>query len=254
MAKTGQPSTARVASARRSLAILDVLAAEESLGTNEIARRLGTSASTTSRQLATLVEAGLVEHVPATGRYRLGIRLVALATSVLARLDVRTVAHPHLEELAAQIGETATLSVPGDSDAITVDVVRSPRYIADGSQLGRPSIAHATAAGKVMLAFDGARPASELQAYTPRTITDPLQLEAEIARVRRRGWADAFAEREVGLNAIAAPVWTSDGSLAGIIALQGPIPRFGRAAARAALPALRERAGAISAELGSQSG
>jgi DNA-binding IclR family transcriptional regulator len=253
MAKTGQPSTARVASAQRSLAILDVLADEPSLGTNEIARRLGMSASTTSRQLATLVEAGLVEHVPATGRYRLGIRLVALATSVLARLDVRAIAHPHLEALAGELGETATLSVPADPDAITVDVVRSPRYIADGSRLGRPSIAHASAAGKVMLAFDGMRPARSLQAYTPRTITDRQELEAEIERVRKRGWADAFEEREIGLNAIAAPVWSSDGALAGIIALQGPIPRFGKAAARAALPVLRERAGAISTELGSQS-
>jgi IclR family acetate operon transcriptional repressor len=253
MAKTGQPSTARVASAQRSLAILDVLAEEPTLGTNEIARRLRTSPSTTSRQLATLVEAGLVEHVPATGRYRLGIRIVALATSVLARLDVRAIAHPHLEALAAELGETATLSVPGDPDAITVDVVRSSRYIADGSRLGRPSIAHASAAGKVMLAFDGVRQARELQAYTPRTITDPGELEAEVERVRKRGWADAFEEREVGLNAIAAPVWSSDGALAGIIALQGPIPRFGKAAARAALPSLREHADAISSELGSES-
>jgi DNA-binding IclR family transcriptional regulator len=253
MAKTGQPSTARVASARRSLAILDVLADEDSLGTNEIARRLGVSASTTSRQLATLVEAGLVEHLPATGRYRLGIRLVALATAVLARLDVRAVAHPHLEALVSQVGETATLSVPGDPDAITVDVVRSPRYIQDSSQLGRPSIAHATAAGKVMLAFDGVRRTSTLQAYTPRTITDSQALEAEVRRVRRRGWADAFEEREIGLNAIAAPVWSSDGALAGIVALQGPIPRFGRSAARTAVPLLRERAAVISGELGSQS-
>jgi DNA-binding IclR family transcriptional regulator len=252
MAKTGQPSVARVASARRSFAILDVLADEPSLGTNEIARRLGVSASTTSRQLATLVEAGLVEHVPATGRYRLGIRLVSLATAVLARLDVRAIAHPHLESLATELGETATLSVPGDPDAITVDVVRSPRYIQDSSQLGRPSIAHATAAGKVMLAFNGAQPARQLQAYTPRTVTNARELEAEIGRVRRRGWADAFEEREIGLNAIAAPVWSNDGTLAGIIALQGPVPRFGRAAARAALPVLRERAAVISAELGSQ--
>src|SRR5262249_60267596 len=96
MAKTGQPSTARVASAQRSLAILDVLAGESSLGTNEIARRLGASPSTTSRQLATLVEARLVEHVPATGRYRLGIRLVPLATTVLAPPDRPGLAPPPL--------------------------------------------------------------------------------------------------------------------------------------------------------------
>ena len=104
-----------------------------------------------------------------------------------------------------------------------------------------------------MLAFDGVRAARELEMYTPRTITDPLELDAEIERVHRRGWADAFEEREIGLNAIAAPVWASDGALAGIIALQGPIPRFGRAAARAVVPALRERAAVISSELGSQS-
>jgi DNA-binding IclR family transcriptional regulator len=97
------------------------------------------------------------------------------------------------------------------------------------------------------------RAARELQEYTPRTITDHSELEAEVDRVRRRGWADAFEEREIGLNAIAAPVWASDGTLAGIIALQGPIPRFGRAAARTALPSLRDRADAISTELGSQS-
>src|SRR5438105_15499566 len=102
MAKTGQPSTARVASAQRSLAILDVLADEPALGTNEIARRLGTSASTTSRQLPTLVEAGLVEHVAATRRYPLPIRLVTLATPLLGRLAAPTSPPPHRDALAGE--------------------------------------------------------------------------------------------------------------------------------------------------------
>jgi IclR family acetate operon transcriptional repressor len=250
MAKTGQPSRERVASAQRSLAILDVLATAPALGTNEIARRTGATASTTSRRLGTLVEAGLVERVPATGHYRLGIRLVALAAAVLARLDVRSVARPHLEALVAEVGETATLSVPGTPDAVTVDVVRAPHYVQESSRLGRPSIAHATAAGKVMLACTDALPTGPLQAYTERTITDPAELRAELERVRRRGWADAYEEREHALNAIAAPVWSAEGTLAGIVALQGPIPRFGRTAARDALPLLLERTAAISAELG----
>jgi DNA-binding IclR family transcriptional regulator len=253
VAKTGQASRERIGSTQRALAVLDVLAAEPALGTNEIARRTGATASTVSRQLGTLVESGLVERVAATGQYRLGIRLVELATTVLARLDVRSVAHPHLETLIAEVGETATLSVPGDPDAVTIDVVRSPQYIQGAPHLGRPSIAHATAAGKVMLAFTNVHLISPLTAYTDRTITNVLELESELELIKRRGWADAYEEREQGLNAIAAPVWSNDGELAGIVALQGPIPRFGRAAARAALPVLLARTSAISAELGSQS-
>jgi IclR family acetate operon transcriptional repressor len=254
VAKTGQASRERIGSTQRALAVLDVLAVEPALGTNEIARRTGATASTVSRQLGTLVESGLVERVAATGQYRLGIRFVELATTVLARLDVRIVAHPHLEALIAEVGETATLSVPGDPDAVTIDIVRSPQYVQGAPHLGRPSIAHATAAGKVMLAFTNVHPAGPLTAYTDRTITNRRELEAELERITRRGWADAYEEREQGLNAIAAPVWSNDGELAGIVALQGPIPRFGRGAARTALPALLARTSAISAELGSQSG
>jgi IclR family acetate operon transcriptional repressor len=250
VARTGQPSRERVAAAGRSLSILDALADAGPLGTNELARRVGASPSTISRQLGTLAEARLVEHEPDTGRYRLGIRLVELANHVLARLDVRTVARPHLEALVDAVDETATLSVPSDPDAITVDFVPTGRYVQGATRLGRPSIAHATAAGKVMLAFTGRNARTPLHAYTDRTITDPVVLAAELERARRRGWADACEEREPGLNAIAAPVFGGEGELAAVIALQGPVPRFGQSAARKALPLLREHARAISRELG----
>src|SRR5262249_9782163 len=136
--------------------------------------------------------------------------------------------------------------------AITVDFVPTRRYVQGATRLGRPSIAHATAAGKVMLACTGRLPGPPLRAYTERTITDLGRLETELERVRRRGWADAYEEREPGLNAIAAPVWSSAGELAGVLALQGPIPRFGRDPARKALPLLLERAAAVSRELGAR--
>jgi DNA-binding IclR family transcriptional regulator len=251
MAPTGQPSRGRVAASQRALAILDLLAAEGPLGTNAIARRLGTTASTVSRQLGTLVESGYAEHVPESGRYRPGLRLVHLANLVLLRLDLRTVARPHLEALAAETGETATLSVPGEPDAVTIDFVTGHHSVQGTTQLGRPSVAHATAAGKVALAFTGRTTSAPLRAYTERTIAEPAALAAELERVRRRGFADAYEERELGLNAVAAPVFASDETLAGVVSLQGPLPRFGRAAARRALAPLRARAEAISRALGS---
>jgi IclR family acetate operon transcriptional repressor len=148
-------------------------------------------------------------------------------------------------------GETATLSVPGEEDAVTVDFVPSAHYVRHVTQLGRPSIGHATSAGKVMLAFAGRPlPAPPLRAFTRRTITDPEALAREVEGVRREGYAEALEEREEGLSAVAAPVFGGTGELAAIVALQGPIPRFGRAAARRALPALLERTDAISRELG----
>ena len=231
--------------------ILDALAEGGELGTNELARRSGLPASTVSRQLGTLTSTGLVEHDPQTGRYRLGIRIVHLANSVLARLDVREIAHPYLEELVRITGETATLHVPGERDAVTIDFVPSAHFVRHVTQLGRPSIAHATSAGKAMLAFAGRPvPRGPLKAYTNRTITDAGALAAEIERVRSRGYADAFEERELGLNAVAAPVWSATGTLAAIVALQGPTTRFDRSAVRAAVGPLLERARAISDALG----
>ena len=251
MGRTSQPSTRRIGAAERAIAVLDTLADGGELGTNEIARRTGMTPSTVSRQLGTLAASGLVERVPATGRYRLGLRIVHLANAILARLDVRAVARPHLEELVRRTGETATLSVPGEEDAITVDFVSSSHQIQPVSRLGRPSIAHATSAGKVMLAFsDRAAPAAKLRAYTPRTITDPKRLAIEVERVRERGWAEAIEEREIGLSAIAAPIRGSRGELEAILALQGPSSRFDAAAVEVALPTLLEAVAAISQELG----
>jgi DNA-binding IclR family transcriptional regulator len=251
MSRTRQPSTRRIGASERAIAVLDTLADAGELGTNEIARRTGMTPSTVSRQLGTLAAYGLVERVPASGRYRLGLKIVHLANALLARLDVREVARPHLDALVEATGETATLSVPGDEDAITVDFVPGRHQVQPVSRLGRPSVAHATSAGKVMLAFSGRElPEGPLRGYTPRTITDPKKLATEIARVRERGWAEAYGEREPDLMAIAAPVRSSRGELEAIVALQGPSSRFDGAAAGGAVPLLVEHADAISAELG----
>ncbi|MGH3064876.1 MAG: IclR family transcriptional regulator [Gaiellaceae bacterium] len=251
MSRTRQPSTRRIGAAERAIAVLDTLAETGELGTNEVARRTGMTPSTVSRQLGTLAASGLVERVPSSGRYRLGIRLVHLANAVLERLDIRDVARPHLIALVEATGETATLSVPGDEDAITVDFVPGAHQIQPVSRLGRPSIAHATSAGKVMLAFSGRElPVGPFRTYTPRTITDTKRLALEIGTVRERGYAEAAGEREPGLTAIAAPIRSARGELEAIVALQGPSERFDASAVERAVPFLLERAAAISGELG----
>jgi IclR family acetate operon transcriptional repressor len=144
-----------------------------------------------------------------------------------------------------------TLSIPGERDAVTVDFVPSRSSVASVARVGRPSVAHATATGKVALAFaPPARLADPLERFTDRTIVDPTGLAAEVARVRAQGWARAEGEREPDLNAIAAPVFGATGDLAAVLGLQGPAGRFDSAAQDAALPTLLAHAAAISRSLG----
>jgi DNA-binding IclR family transcriptional regulator len=251
MARTGRPAARRVAAVERAAAVIDALADGGERGTNEIARRTGLHPSSVSRLLSTLADSGLVEHVAETGRYRLGLRLIELGNAVLGRLDLREVARPHLRALVDETGETATLSAPGDPDAITVDFVQSASSVQSVARVGRPSIAHGTATGKVALAFgDVELSPGRLQAFTERTIVDRPSLFAEVDTVRRQGWAQARGEREEDLNALAAPVRGSRGELVGVLGIQGPASRFGEDAMARALEPLLARAAAVSDALG----
>jgi DNA-binding IclR family transcriptional regulator len=239
-----------VGSVARAAQLLDVLAASDGgVGVNELARRIGVNASTASRLLATLQEAGLVTRTEG-GPYRLGLKLVTLSERVLAGLDVRGLARPLLARLVAETGETATLSVPGEGEAITVDFVPSPSSVVSMARVGRPSVPHATAAGKVMLAFTGTSAGGGLTAFTERTIVDPAALDAELAGVIERGWAEAIGEREPDLAALAAPVFGPGGVLAAILGVQGPVSRLPGPTRRALPEPLLAAASTLSTALG----
>jgi DNA-binding IclR family transcriptional regulator len=250
MPRTGRPATRHVAAVQRAVEVLNALGeARTELGTNEIARRTGVNVSSISRVLATLASGGLVDHVKSTGRYRLGLRLVQLANTAREGLDVRSLARPHLEELTELTGETATLSMPGTYEVITLDFAQSNLSVRSVAEVGRPSIAHATAVGKVFLAYGGTLPAGDLAAFTDRTITDRKVLDVEVERVRERGWGQAIGEREEDLNGIAVPILSRTNELVAILGIQGPANRFNPRAIRAAVDPLVEKAELIAAAL-----
>src|SRR4051794_21589109 len=251
MARTGKPAQRTVAAVERALVVLNAFLDSPELGTNEIARRTGIGASTVSRILATLASGGFVAYNDETGRYRLGSRLMVYGNLVHSRLDLRQALRPLLETLARRTGETTTLSSPSNPDAITIDFVQAPGSVVSVAELGRPSVAHATAAGKVGLAFGNAElPPGRLARFTDETITDRARLATELGEVRRQAYARAEGEREPDLNAIAAPVFGPDGSLAAIVGVQGPASRFDSAAINEAIHMLTTISLAMSHALG----
>lgn len=250
MARTGKPAVRHVEAVQRAVAVLDVLAEQRAdLGTNEVARRTGINVSTVSRLLATLADAQLVQYVPSTGRYRLGIRILQLASVARQNLDIRTLARPHLEELAQMTGETTTLSLPSEHDVLTIDAAHSEALVLSVASIGRNSVPHATAVGKVFLAWGGHTPRGKLEAFTPKTVTDPVVLRTELEHVRRQGWAQAVGERETQLNGVAVPLLDSGGRLVAILGVQGPSTRFRQREMRSAVRTLTERASVIASVL-----
>ncbi|HEX7298193.1 MAG TPA: IclR family transcriptional regulator [Solirubrobacteraceae bacterium] len=246
-----------LASVDRALALLDVLA-ELPAGARvgELAQRTGINQSTVSRLLGTLMGRGFVDRDDATARYRLGLRLVAYADAVLAGRDVRTIARPHLERLAAQTGETTTLSVPGATQPYTIDFVPSPSNVASRAELGRPSVTHATVTGKLLLAF-GPLPLDHLgpepyERFTARTLTTSAELRREIDRVRAEGVAYGREERELGLNAVGAPVLGREQTLMAMLSIQGPANRLYARRLSGLASLLREAADEVGAALGGQ--
>ncbi len=252
--KPSVPSGRRtVTSVGRAIAAVDALAAaSDGLGVNELARRIEVNPSSASRLLATLEQSGLVTR-QRSGRYRLGLRFVALADRVLADLDVRELARPHLHSLVAQTGETATLSIPAAGEAVTVDFVPGSSSVVSMARVGRPNPLHATAIGKVMLAFGAGAtlpPSEGLTRFTEKTLMGHDALRDAVETVRRAGWAEAVGERETDLAALAAPVRGAPDRLVAIVGLQGPLARMANARRREMLPLLLDAAAQLSRELG----
>jgi IclR family acetate operon transcriptional repressor len=244
-----------VQSVDRAVSILDLLAAGGWSGGAEVARSLGVHRSTALRLLATLERHGLVERDPRSARYRLGERLAQLASVASGEADLRLLARPICERLAEAVGETVTLDVLDGVEILPVEQATASSSFMNVNWLGRRTPIHCTASGKVILAF-GPEPlrqrvlAGPLERRTPRTIVDPAELRAQLAGVRERGYGSTAEELEVGLSAIAAPVWSRDGLVVGAVDVSGPAHRLSATGTPAAVRLAVRAAAHLSRRLG----
>lgn len=247
-------SEATVQSVDRAVTILEVLGRRGTAGVTELAQELGVHKSTASRLLTTLEQRDLVEQLEARGSYRLGIGLVRLAGATSARLDVVQQARPVSRLLAAETGETVNLAVMGQQAAVYVDQYVAPTVRATYNWVGQHIPLHATSNGKVLLSElpdeELASATGELTAYTQGTTTDLARLRAELAAVRRQGYAVAADELEVGLSAVAVPVRNLHGEICASLSVSGPTFRLSAARLAEIEPLTRRAALDVSARMG----
>ena len=245
-----------VRSVDRAAALLLALGESQGeAGVTELARRLGLHKSTASRLLATLQKRGLVEQDDETGKYRLGLVVIRLAERAERTLDLRGIALPELERLARLTHETTGLGILDGDTMLTVAQVDGPNLIAVGDWTGRATPLHCVASGKVLLSSLAEREVLRivrrgLVSYTERTIVELEPLLEELARIRRRGYATAIGEYELGLNAVAAPVHDARGNVIAAVDIWGPAFRLTPRRIPELAAQAREAAAAISVRLG----
>ena len=247
-----------IRSVDRAVAILDALAVGGWQAGAEVARELGVHRSTALRLLATLERHGLVERDQRTAKYRLGGRLVQLASAVRGEADLRLAARPVCEALARAVGETVTLDVLEGDEIVPIEQASGSKSVMSVNWLGTRSPAHCAASGKVILAFapDDVRSRfllRPLERRTAHTITSREELEAQLAAARRSGHATTSEELEVGLSAIAAPVRGAGGDVVAALDVSGPAHRFREESLPELLARTHEAADDLSHHLGHRS-
>ena len=250
-------SAGGLSTVRNAARLLKVFRSREAdLGVSELARRLGLGKSTVHRMLTTLVAEGLIEQNPRTGGYRLGIVMFELGQAVRVHMDLHAAVGQVLSELRAQTGESSQVGVLDGHEVVYVDRLESAHSLRLFTETGRRVPVHCTSSGKVLLAYlpEARRHAvlreAPMTALTPHTITSREQLVAELTRVRRRGWAEAINEREIGIASIAAPVRDVTGDVVAAISIGVPLARCSVMALRRLAPTIVEAAEAASRRLG----
>lgn len=205
----------------------------------QIAEATGLSRSTAHRLIRALEDHGLLAHYGPGFGYRLGPRLLRLASEALRELPLRDLAHPLLERLVRDTGESAQLFVRSGDVRVCIDAVESANELRTIVPVGASLPLTAGSAAKVFLAFS-TRPERIV-----RRAAQPERFAHEVELARSRGWASSAGERQPGVGSVSAPVVGPNGILVAVVSVSGPASRMGRINARRYVPAVLEAAKAI---------
>jgi DNA-binding IclR family transcriptional regulator len=256
MASIKTPSPPAV---ERALSILELLAeSSNGLSLLELRQRLRLPKSSVHCLLVALERRGYLHRNERTGRFRFGLRLFTLANMALSGLELREFAAPLLRGLMQRTGLTVHLAILEDDEAVLVEKVEPPGAPRLATWVGKRMDVHCTGVGKALAAYlpDTHFRRIVLERGLPRhnenTIIGPRKLEADLAEVRRQGYAIDDEEDEIGLRCLGAPVFGPGGSVVAAISIAGSTTQIGAENEQLLSRLLKETAAQISERLASR--
>src|SRR5665648_97146 len=241
----------------KTFSIFDILLQHgSSMHMTEISKKLGLYPSTIHRILDTLKYWGYVEQDPKTQKYRLGLKLLELGMAKLHQMDLVKEATPYLKELVKLCNETVHLGVREEGEVLYLAKEESSQTIRMISYVGKRAPLHCTALGKVLLAHMSTEERKKtlgekvLRRLTENTITDEEELEKELNRIKKQGFALDREENEKNVRCIAAPIRNHQGRVIAALSISSPTFRLDKNVQNNLKEAIIETSEKISKRLG----
>jgi len=250
------PNEYNVRAVERALQILGCFDDEHpERGVSEIAQVVNLHKATTHRIVTTLVNYGYLERAADGQKYRLGLELTDLGFKVIRRMDLRREAIPYMSRLVGRWGEACDLSVFDQGNVFYIEVIQGNHALTISAAVGHRLPVHSTASGKLFLAH---LPAKELKAilsrpltpYTDKTITSLDELNKQLDLIRRQGYSYDDEEYEMGIRAVAAPIFNQAGTMVAAMSMPCPSSRMTVERIPEIAEALKEATHAVSRRLG----
>jgi DNA-binding IclR family transcriptional regulator len=187
---------------------------------------------TVYRLVAALVAEGLVVQRRDDGTYRLGPRLIQLASKTWENSDLRTVARDFLRSLRDATDEVVHLAVPSSNQMVYIDKIEGSNTVQMKTSIGGQVAIHSTSVGKAWLSgltderIDQILPELTLKRHTKNTLTEPDALRRDLKRARSQGYAEDNEENELDIRCVGSPIFNRSGEPVGAISISVPVYRL----------------------------
>lgn len=252
----------QVRSLVRALALLNRIAEAPGDGftLTELAKQVGLPASTTHRLLTTLEQERYLRFDQEERLWSVGVQAFMTGSAFTKSRRLGTLSRPHMRFLMESSGETVNLAVEDDGEAVYLAQVECRQMMRAFARPGSRAPLHASAVGKAILSAMSDRAFSRIlhqrgmPRLTPKTITTPAALRAEIEQARAAGYAVDDEEHAVGLRCIAAPIFDETGEAVAAISASGPMARIVEDRITPLGTLVLETARRISSEMGASPG
>lgn len=196
-----------------------------------VTSELSMNAATAHRFLTTLVEAGVLTSLR-RGQYCLGHRMQELGKIAEKSLRLEALVQPVIDRVARELNESVMACRLGDAGPICLAVAQSARPISVNIRVGTILPLHASAQGKLWLAFvtpkdrDAYLSGMTMAARSDNTITDLSAFRAELTEIQQKGFAVNKGENEEDIGAVSVPVFDTRGQMIVSLSAFGMLSRF----------------------------